>query len=151
MLQEALRLAEPVSGVLNHSMVFRLTSSFRLTFSALDYIGCNVNNDPSTDFERLDADILKAKTSSKLVRKYQYLRTFYLEVWMNNTQYKLKPMGIWNILKHSAPSKIVMRAFGDQFYYVLGEVWVSVEELLKYVKDAGDFAKQYFVKCGYVV
>lgn len=70
MLDEASRQSTATSGmVTNQSVCYRLINCLRSTFCALDYIGCAVNSDTQSDFERIDEAILLNQADQECVDK----------------------------------------------------------------------------------
>lgn len=152
MLEEAKLCAAANSGVVSdHSVVHRLMSCLRLTFGSLDYIGCEINNNDQSDFERIDVNILLAKTGQSCVDKANWLRDHYCDAYIGYTKFEVRLMSIWNDFKHSAPSNVTLQVYDGAFYYVIGEVWLGVNELVIYVEKACAFAKEFFQAMGFQI
>lgn len=152
MLEEAVSLSHATSGVgTNQSLAFRINTCLRLTFSALDYIGCDVNEDCMSDFERMDLNILLAHAGQGCVDKATWLMNDYLKVYVHNQEFDVRLMVVWNDLKHSAPDFVALEVYDGKFYFVIGDVWFAVADVTNYVSQANKFARQYFWSTGYEI
>lgn len=70
---------------------------------------------------------------------------------MDDEKSLVRLMAIWNVFKHSAPSFVSLRTYDNTFYYLIGDVWVAVDDVTNYVNEANVFARKYFTMTGYEV
>jgi hypothetical protein len=127
MLESALRYARRrnAANTSGKSYFYTFTNALRLTFSALDYIGCKVNKDSATDFERVDEFIINSLAGGdQLVVDVKWLKEFHFAAWdeIDQQEVHVRLIDLWNFLKNSAPSTLQRRTHDCTPYYVIGAV-----------------------------